>query len=557
MSKKTIYILSGVVLIIAAAAMIWYFWGQKSKIYETDLVSGNSGWTQEQNYDFQKSIVDASDKYLEAVLATNEVFFTKIESTTYQEWKQKLDEAVQSWGELDDIMRDALLLYDELGIPREEVQAQSFIPQSGIKNYFIPAVYAAKGQGAPELGAVTAVFDSAPHGQKLRRVMEVFGWDSKKAMYYLQQEQNLLEAEAWDKAGDTYQRWETAARAIKDVSKVTVFVGANIITAGGASAAITLGQGVIIGVSGVSLALEVGEDVYISFGVEEDAALIHKTQDMIKPVTEIVSIISLKDLGSPDNLFYIADKATQIASFAKDGYVWITKKGDKIVVSDKKPSRVSLPTASPGANTGKTEDKTGEQEGNGQGQTAGNKPTPNQGKSGTKEITVETPKGVIRLEGEISLDYYDRSEFVYGGLTQQTKGKVEIEMQIDMKEDPWGPFGNYYNLSGKTTGWSQAYVLCNDKLSSYGKREDGAYACITGDGVRYEVGEWAPWEDKVDWNADLRGTFEAPNDKYCSYFSDACSKYPYGVIKIDDTLWGGLVSETRAEGDSWQANVIK
>jgi len=123
MSKKTIYILSGVVLIIAAAAMIWYFWGQKSKIYETDLVSGNSGWTQEQNYDFQKSIVDASDKYLEAVLATNEVFFTKIESTTYQEWKQKLDEAVQSWGELDDIMRDALLLYDELGIPREEVQA--------------------------------------------------------------------------------------------------------------------------------------------------------------------------------------------------------------------------------------------------------------------------------------------------------------------------------------------------------------------------------------------------------------------------------------------------
>ena len=121
--NKKIYIIISVIALAAVAVLIWHLVNNRVIKEEIPLVSGNSGWTQEQNYDFQKSIVDASDKYLEAVLATNEVFFTKIESTTYQEWKQKLDEAVQSWGELDDIMRDALLLYDELGIPREEVQA--------------------------------------------------------------------------------------------------------------------------------------------------------------------------------------------------------------------------------------------------------------------------------------------------------------------------------------------------------------------------------------------------------------------------------------------------
>lgn len=154
--------------------------------------------------------------------------------------------------------------------------------------------------------------------------MEVFQWDKETAFYYLKQEQELLTAGAWNKAGDTYKRWETASRAIKDASKVTVFVVGNTLTAGGMSAAVTVGQGASIVVGGASLVMEIGEDVNIAIGNEENAAILNQSLEDISPITDIFSIISLKDIGDPGNLFFLADKAGKLSELAGKGSVYLT-----------------------------------------------------------------------------------------------------------------------------------------------------------------------------------------------------------------------------------------
>lgn len=348
--KKIIYII--LVLVVILGVGIWWFVRQRPKGEEIYLSSGGANWTPEQNRNLQESLININGKYLEAVLATNSVFSTNIEGTTYDEWRKRLDKAIKLWDGVEESEKRLGVVLDDLVGPAQN-QEQGFLPMpskafsNSQKNKLIPIAYAE----APELGAVTAVFDSAPAGQRLRRVMEVFSWDRKKAFYYLKQEQGLLTAEAWTKAADTYKRWEMAARAIKDASKVTVFVGANIITAGGATTAVTLGQGITVAVGGVSLAMEVGEDVYIAIGSEKDAAVLHKTSKKMGPIADIITIASFSKTD-PGNLFWIKDKGEQIYNWVKKSkgkVVHITVEPDKgkIVVSDESSKDVKIPDPLP------------------------------------------------------------------------------------------------------------------------------------------------------------------------------------------------------------------
>ena len=368
--KKTtliVSILAAAIALIIAGLVIFYLVSQKdtepeeeageeSIQQEISFTSEGANWTPEQNKNLQQGLVDGTNKYLEAVSYTNAVFFTDIENTTYEEWKEKLDKAIQLWEELEQIEQDMDIVFDDLGIP-EYTEEQASIPNynlASLGSFLIPSVYAiTEGyQGIPELGAVTAVFDSVKHGNKIRGIMNVFGWDRQTAFYHLKREQELLKADAWDKAGDNYQRWETAARAVKDVSKVTVFVGMNIITAGGASATVgalgVIQTGSII-IGGTALVFEVAEDVNIAIGNEDDAAVLHNILEKAKPLTELVSIISLQDLGDPGNLFYIVDKSRQIGDFLKDKNLYITNDKDtgKLIFSTEPPKDINIPEADP------------------------------------------------------------------------------------------------------------------------------------------------------------------------------------------------------------------
>lgn len=546
MKKKLLIGLSILILIILLVVIIFNS-SKNEGVKEIDLISGNSEWTQDQQYNYQKSIVDICNKYLEAAEATNAVFFTDMSTKTYQEWKIESDKAIAAWQDLELISEEMNGLLDELGVPQEEIVQKN-------NYFFIPAALAAKsGTPIPELGAVTAVFDSAEHGQKLRRVIEVFGWDARTALYHLQREQNELEAEAWDKAGDTYQRWETAARAIKDVSKVTVFVGANIITAGGASAVVTLGQGTLLAVSGVSLALEVGEDVYVSFGNEEDAAVLRKTQETIKPVTEIVSIISLKDIGDPNNLYYLADKTGQLYDAAGNAILWITKKDGKIIISNEKPAEINLPEGIENGDSNKTQNETNVQE-----QTQAQQQS---GKPEVVEVPIDIPQGHLYFVGEFVISG-EQEKNSWG--TSKLAGDTDLEFTIDMT-DNWGVHGNNYSITGNLEGFYQEYVLCNEDAGSYGNYVDeGGYMCIKND-VKYSIGTWYPIGTQRDLTTELEGYLELPNDDFCDFSekngSNLCQQYPYGRVVIESpdkniSFIGGFTSEsrTRIEGESWYAD---
>ncbi len=339
MKKKKLFIIVGAVL--ALSLVLYFLVGRDGEAKrEVELTSGGANWTPEQNIALQQGLVNAVGKYMEAVSYTNAVFFTDIEETEYEEWKAKLEKAISSWEELEQMQADMDVVFDDLGIPESSQTSQAPVFEEKHSFFAEPAWAASE---IPELGAVTAVFDSAEKGQKIRTIMEVFDWDKDKAFYHLKREQGLLQAEAWDKAGDTYKRWETAARAVKNTSKVTVYVGANIITAGGASATVGAFQATTMVVGGVSLALEVGEDVNIAIGNNENAAALRGAQETIKPITEIVSIVSLQDMSDPGNLFYIADKSGELFQVAKEGYLYIVRNdAGKVLLSTDRPENIKL-----------------------------------------------------------------------------------------------------------------------------------------------------------------------------------------------------------------------
>ena len=101
------------------------------------------------------------------------------------------------------------------------------------------------------------------------------------------------------------------------------------------------------------MVIEVGEDVNIAVGNEENAAVLHELLEKAKPITELVSIVSLSDLGDPGNLFYIADKAGQLYDAAKEGYVYLIKdESGKIIVSTEAPEGVKVPKSGEDKATG-------------------------------------------------------------------------------------------------------------------------------------------------------------------------------------------------------------
>ncbi len=184
---------------------------------------------------------------------------------------------------------------------------------------------------APYAMAVTTqeindIFDKAPAGQKIKTLAKHLGVDAKRAALILKQAQDQTEADAWNEAGDTFQKLETSAVVIKDGCKVVGFVGGIIVSGGtaGLAAATTVTKAAVI-VSGADLVLEVTEDgAKIALGNHNKVAeFIGDVRKVTEPVGTILSISSV-----PDNLASGIDKFNavmlaldQFRSAAQEGKV--------------------------------------------------------------------------------------------------------------------------------------------------------------------------------------------------------------------------------------------
>lgn len=173
---------------------------------------------------------------------------------------------------------------------------------------------------------INNIFDKAPAGQKIKTLAKHLGVDAKRAALILKQAQDETEAEAWNEAGDTFQKLETSAVLIKNGCKVAGFVGGVIISGGtaGLAAATTATKAAVV-VSGADLVLEVSEDsAKIALGNNNKVSeFIGELRQVTEPLGTILSITSV-----PDNLASGFDKFNavmlaldQFRSAAQEGKV--------------------------------------------------------------------------------------------------------------------------------------------------------------------------------------------------------------------------------------------
>ncbi len=184
----------------------------------------------------------------------------------------------------------------------------------------IPSVHAYSNE------EISNVFDRAPAGKKIATLAKFLGVDAKKAYQILKQDQAQVEADAWNKAGDTLQVLESSATAIKDVCKVGVFVGTIALTGGTAAIASgsTLSQAALV-VSGADLTLEIADDsAKIALGNNNKISAIASSARVItEPLSAILMISDLPAnlTKGIEKLNVISFGAEQLNSTIQEGKV--------------------------------------------------------------------------------------------------------------------------------------------------------------------------------------------------------------------------------------------
>ncbi len=221
-----------------------------------------------------------SKEYLKLRYETDLVL-TEAEKYTYENWNKEVDEINKSWEKLE---KDAVNLEIEAG--KISNQKTSWKLSKEILAY--------------DKNEISNVFDKAPAGKKIATLAKHLGVDAKTAYKILKQDQAQVEADAWNEAGDTFQKLETSATVIKDGCKVAGFVGGIVITGGTsavASGSLLTKAAIIVG--GADLTLEVTDDAAtIALGNHNKVSAIVSS---VRTVTEpLASILTISDI--PNNL---------------------------------------------------------------------------------------------------------------------------------------------------------------------------------------------------------------------------------------------------------------
>ncbi len=252
----------------------------------------------EETQDVLNQTMAISKEYAALRLRTDDVLLTASTYPDYATWNNDISQVIADW--------ESLALRAE----KLEGAADDYAAEKVSFN-LINSVQAYSNQ------EISDVFDKAPAGKKIKTLAKFLGVDAKKAFQILKQDQAQVEADAWNKAGDTFQKLETSAVLIKDACKVGVFVGTIALTGGTAAIAAgsTASQAAVV-VSGADLVLEVTDDAAkIALGNHNKISqIVGDVRVVTEPAASLLMIATL-----PSNLVKGIDKLNAV-SFGLDQF---------------------------------------------------------------------------------------------------------------------------------------------------------------------------------------------------------------------------------------------
>lgn len=291
MNKKILYI--SIVFIVLIIVSFWF-------LKDINFEQKNEQKILEDTYTLSKEYItlryETSNLFLEA------------KNYKYEDWDKNITEKIEEWKNFDE---KVYLL---------EKNAEKFA------NKEISISPRVKKALAYDKYEATKIFDKAPAGKKIATLARHLGVDAKMAQKVLEQEQNMMSAEAWNEEGDLNRKVEVGATIIKDTSKVVGFVGGIVVT-GGTSALLTssvLAKATVV-VSGADMILEITEDgANIALGDNNKISAI--ASDARKITEPVATILTINEI--PNNLKNKFEKfqavmvgAEQLKGSAQDGKI--------------------------------------------------------------------------------------------------------------------------------------------------------------------------------------------------------------------------------------------
>lgn len=257
---------------------------------------------------FLQKTLETSRNYIALRLETDNILMTAKEYATYEEWDRQMTKLIDDWKNFETKSRELEKISD------------NFSKQKVSLN-FVNKVHAFSNQ------EINNIFDNAPAGKKIKTLATFLGVDAKYAYKILQQTQNEVQADAWNEAGNTFQKLETAAVVIKDTCKVGGFVGGVVLSGGlaGIASSGVIAQTAAV-VSGADLVLEVtGDAANISLGNNNKVTeIIGDIRVITEPAAAILAIADM-----PKNVSKGVDKLN-VWMFGADSFNSIVQEGKVI-----------------------------------------------------------------------------------------------------------------------------------------------------------------------------------------------------------------------------------
>jgi hypothetical protein len=265
---------------------------------------------QSQDQTMLEQTYNISKEYVSLRYSTDNVLINAKDYSDYESWNKEMWTIILWWEKLE---KEALALENiALEVSQEDV-GFNIITKSQAYNK----------------QEISDVFDKAPAWKKIKTLAKFLWVDAKKAFKILQQDQAQVEADAWNEAGDTFQKLETSATLIKDGCKVAWFVGWIIVTGWTSALAAwsTLAKATVI-ISWADLTLEVTDDAakIALWNHNKISAIIWDGRKITEPLSTILNISSIPwNLASKYEKFSaVMTWLDQFNSAAQDGkIVWI------------------------------------------------------------------------------------------------------------------------------------------------------------------------------------------------------------------------------------------
>lgn len=256
--KKKLWIIALVLIFVFTG---WYIYLNKSwKSTDVDTML-------EKTYNISKQYVLLRYK-------TDNVLRNAKDFKDYNSWNKEMWVIIIWWEKLD---KEALIL-EQLAkeISEEKVSFNLFLKTSAYNKQ-----------------EISDIFDKAPAWKKIATLAKHLWVDAKKAFKILKQDQAQVEADAWNEAGDIFQKLETSATVIKDGCKVAWFVGWIILTWWTSTLAAwsTLAKATVI-ISWADLTLEVTDDAakIALWNHNKISAIVSEGRKVTEPLASILNI---------------------------------------------------------------------------------------------------------------------------------------------------------------------------------------------------------------------------------------------------------------------------